>query len=57
VVGVRLQAVELFRVSVPLRRPFRAAHGVTTHKDSVLLRVHTDEGIGWGECAAERTPS
>ncbi len=54
---VRLQAVELFRVSVPLRRPFRAAHGVTTHKESVLLRVHTDEGIGWGECAAERTPS
>ena len=54
---VRLQAVELFRVRVPLRRPFRAAHGVTTHKESVLLRVHTDEGVGWGECAAELTPS
>lgn len=54
---VRLQAVELFRIRVPLKRPFRAAHGVTTHKESVVLRAHTDEGLGWGECAAELVPS
>jgi O-succinylbenzoate synthase len=54
---VRPQAVDLFRVRVPLRRPFRTALGATTHKEAVLLRVHTDEGDGWGECAAEVAPT
>jgi O-succinylbenzoate synthase len=54
---VRLQTVDLFRVRVPLRRPFRTALGATTHKEAVLLRVHTDEGDGWGECAAEPSPT
>ena len=54
---MRLQMVELFHVRVPLLQPFRTAHGVTLHKEAVLVRAHTDEGVGWGECAAERVPS
>jgi O-succinylbenzoate synthase len=54
---MRLHAVELFHVRVPLRRPFRTARGVTTHKDALLVRAETDEGVGWGECAAEIAPS
>jgi len=47
----------LIRVRVPLRRPFRTAHSVTTVKESVLVCLHTDEGVGWGECAAEIAPT
>ena len=54
---MQLEAVELIRVRVPLRRPFRTARSVTTHKESLLVRFHTDEGVGWGECAAEIAPS
>jgi O-succinylbenzoate synthase len=54
---VRLEGADLFHVRVPLRRPFRTARGTTTHKEAVLLRLNTDEGVGWGECAAEPVPS
>ena len=54
---MRLESALLIRVRVPLRRPFRTAHGVTTTKESVLVCLHTDEGVGWGECAAEIAPS
>jgi len=35
-----------------LRQPFRSAHGVVGHRDVLLVRVVTDGGDGWGECAA-----
>ena len=54
---MQLEAVELIRVRVPLRQLFRTAHGVTTDKESLLVCFHTDEGVGWGECAAEIAPS
>ena len=54
---MQLETVELIRVRVPLRQPFRTAHGVTTDKESLLVCCHTDEGVGWGECAAEIAPS
>ena len=30
---------------------------MTTDKESLLICFHTDEGVGWGECAAEIAPS
>lgn len=44
--------VELHRVALPLRRPFRTAHGTVATRDLLLVRVVTDTGEGWGECAA-----
>src|SRR3954451_11013640 len=55
--SMQLEAVDLIRVRVPLRQPFRTARSVTTHKESLLVRFYTDEGVGWGECAAEIAPS
>jgi O-succinylbenzoate synthase len=52
-----VRALELHRVRLPLVRPFRTARGTTTHKDALLVRVVTDDASGWGECAAETTPS
>jgi O-succinylbenzoate synthase len=52
-----VRAVDLFRVRMPLVRAFRTAHSTTTHKDALLVRVVTDDGVGWGECAAEAAPT
>ena len=49
--------VELFRVRLPLVRPFRTATTTTTTKDALLVHVVTDDGDGWGECSAQTTAS
>jgi o-succinylbenzoate synthase len=53
---MRLQAVELRRVRMPLVAPFRAAHGVESVRDILLLRAVTDECDGRGECCAPSEP-
>ncbi len=53
---MRIETIELLRVELPLRAPFRAAHGTETVRDVLLVRVATTDGaVGWGECAASRT--
>ena len=54
----RLERVELLHVRLPLVRPFVSARGVVSHKDALLVHVHTSDGVeGWGECAAELAPT
>lgn len=53
---MRLEAVELWRVRLPFRTPFRSALGETSVRDLVLVRVVTDVAEGWGECAALADP-
>jgi O-succinylbenzoate synthase len=54
---VRVEALELRRVSLPLVVPFRGALGTETVRDALLVRVVTDVGDGWGECVAMREPT
>ncbi len=54
---LRLEAVELRRVRLPLVSPFRTSFGTETVRDVLLLRAVTDRGEGWGECVAMREPS
>jgi len=54
---MRLEAVELHRLEMPLVRPFRSAHGERTSRDVLVVRVVCDEGEGWAECVAEPDPS
>lgn len=49
---MKVEAVELRRVDLPLVRPFRAAHGTVTNREVVVVRIIADTGEGWGECAA-----
>lgn len=55
-VGHALHDVELFRVRMPFIEPFRTARATTAAKEALLVRVRTDHGVGWGECAAQVTP-
>jgi O-succinylbenzoate synthase len=49
--------MELRRVSMRLLTPFRAAHGTEWERDILLVRAVSNEGEGWGECAAQRAPT
>jgi O-succinylbenzoate synthase len=54
---VKLRAVELRRVSLPLVSPFRTSFGTQLVKDALLVRVITPDGEGWGECVALDDPA
>ena len=54
---MKLDGVELRKVSLPLVSPFRTSLGTQTVRTALLVRVVTDQGEGWGECVADDVPS
>jgi O-succinylbenzoate synthase len=55
---MKLDAVELRRVELPLVRPFRTSFGTQTVRDALLVRVVAADGAeGWGECVALSEPT
>ena len=53
---MRIVAIELHRVALPLVRRFETSFGVQTTRDVLLVRVRADVGDGWGECVAGAEP-
>lgn len=53
---MRIDAIELRRIELPLVTPFRTSFGTQTTRDALLVRVLTPEGEGWGECVAMSEP-
>jgi len=53
---MKLNAVELHRVRLPLVSPFRTSFGSQSTRDLVLVRVETPDAEGWGECVAMSEP-
>ncbi|TFV96913.1 o-succinylbenzoate synthase [Leifsonia flava] len=53
---MRIDAIELHRVGMPLVRPFETSFGVQTAREVLLIRVRSDAGDGWGECVAGSEP-
>ena len=53
---MKLTGLELRRVRMPLKAPFRTSFGVETERDVLLVRAVTTETEGWGECVAMRAP-
>lgn len=54
---MKLEAVELRRISISLVAPFETSFGVQQARDILLLKAITDVGEGWGECVAGEDPS
>jgi len=53
-----VDAVELVRVRLPLRRALRSGHGEETVREVVLVRALGTDGVeGWGECSALEKPT
>src|ERR1700682_3291974 len=53
---MKLEAVELRRISLSLVAPFETSFGVQTERDVLLLKAVTSDGVGWGECVAMEEP-
>lgn len=53
---MKLEALELVRVEMPLMRPFRTSFGRQSGRQVLLVRAMTDVGEGWGECVAADEP-
>ena len=54
---MRLEAVELRRIGMPLVAPFETSFGVQHERDILLVKAITSEGEGWGECVAGEEPT
>lgn len=55
--GSRLEAIELRRIALPLKTPFRTSFGIEQDRDILLVKAITSDGEGWGECVAGATPA
>ena len=53
---INIRAIELRRISLPLVTPFRTSFSTETHRDILLVRVETDDAVGWGECVSGNEP-
>jgi o-succinylbenzoate synthase len=54
---MKVEAVELIRIGIPLKTPFRTSFGTETERDVLLVHVITQDAEGWGECVAASSPS
>jgi len=53
---MRIDAMILREVHMPLVRPFETSFGVTRNRRIVLAEVQSEGLIGWGECTAGERP-
>ena len=53
---MKIEAVELRRIHLPLVSPFRTSFGTQTERDVLLIQVKGPDSDGWGECVAMSEP-
>ncbi len=54
---MRVERIDIFHVSLPLVTPWRTAYGCDEHVGSVLIRMTSDKGVGWGESTPLAMPT
>ncbi len=53
---MRIDAIILRELHMPLVRPFETSFGVTHERRVLLAEIHSEGLIGWGECTAGEHP-
>jgi O-succinylbenzoate synthase len=53
---MKIDAVYLRELNLPLVRPFQTSFGVTRDRRVVLAEIHSEGLTGWGECTAGEHP-
>ena len=53
---MRIDAINLREIQMPLVRPFETSFGVTRHRRILLAEVQSEGLTGWGECTAGERP-
>jgi o-succinylbenzoate synthase len=53
---MRIDAILLRELRLPLVKPFQTSFGTTTERRILLIELHAEGFIGWGECVAGEHP-
>jgi o-succinylbenzoate synthase len=53
---MRIDAIILRELHMPLLRPFETSFGVTRNRRVLLVEIHSEGLIGWGECTVGERP-
>src|ERR1700760_2549134 len=53
---MRIDAIVLREIRMPLVEPFQTSFGTTTQRRVLLVQVHAEGYTGWGECVAGEHP-
>jgi len=53
---MRIDAIELYHVSMPLVSPWRTAYGEDHVIESIFVRMHSGDAYGWGEVSPLPAP-
>ncbi len=53
---MKIETVTLHHISMPLVAPFETSFGRDTERECIVVEVHSEGLIGWGECVASYNP-
>lgn len=53
---MKIERVELHHIDMPLAHPFETSFGREINRPCILVAVHAEGLIGWGECTAHAGP-
>ncbi|MCS7222469.1 MAG: o-succinylbenzoate synthase [Anaerolineae bacterium] len=53
---MKIERVVLYHLRMPLRSPFETSFGCIHERECILLAVHSEGLVGYGECVADRSP-
>jgi O-succinylbenzoate synthase len=51
-----LESIKLYHLRMTLRTPFETSFGRIDTRDCLLIEIHSEGQIGYGECVADRDP-
>lgn len=54
--SIRVEQIDLYHIRMSLVSPFETSFGVTTERESIIVRVLAEGLAGWGECVADAAP-
>src|SRR5262245_35212230 len=53
---MKIESLTLHHISMPLVAPFETSFGRETVRECLVIELHSDGLIGYGECVASREP-
>jgi o-succinylbenzoate synthase len=53
---MKIESITLHHISMPLVSPFETSFGRETNRECVIVEIHSEGLIGWGECVATCDP-
>ncbi|MBC7875824.1 MAG: o-succinylbenzoate synthase [Anaerolineales bacterium] len=53
---MKIESIKLHHISMPLVSPFETSFGRETNRECIIVVLHSDGLIGYGECVATRDP-